>query len=51
VLKFCIYSGVFLGSQYVRNLLNIWVIVSLSNTAVLHTVVLQLFRLFMSIVC
>jgi hypothetical protein len=38
------------SAQYVRNLLNIWVILSLSKTTVLHRVVLNLFRLFRSFV-
>jgi hypothetical protein len=50
VLKCCVNSGVLSGSQYVRNLLNIWVILSLSKTTVPHRVVLNFFRLFLSIV-
>ena len=50
MLKCCVNSGVLLGSQNVRNLLNIWVMFSLSKTTVRHRVVLNLFRLFLSIV-
>ena len=51
MLKCYVHSGVLLGSQYVRNLLNISVVLRLSKTTVIHRVVLSLFHLFMQIVC
>jgi hypothetical protein len=50
VLKCCVNSSVLLGSQCVWNLLNIRAILNLSKTTVLYRVVLNLFRLFVSIV-